>query len=185
MPNSSRQVESSPFYCTHHMLLFSTQEGLLLTKYEMLLDSAENEDVTVEETTHFSGTRIKGLYCDRHIAINKDIETETEKACVLAEELGHHYTAIGDIIDQSTAENRKQELRGRIWAYNKQIGLTGLVNAYRSHCQNAHEVAEYLGVTDEFLADSLDYYRSKYGCCVQIDNFVIFFEPNIAVMELI
>lgn len=44
------------------MLLFCTQEGLLLTKYEMLLDVAEKEDVIVEETSHFSGTRIKGLY---------------------------------------------------------------------------------------------------------------------------
>ena len=35
---------------------------------------------------------------------------ETEKACVLAEELGHHYTTVGDIIDQKESENRKQEL---------------------------------------------------------------------------
>ena len=32
---------------------------------------------------------------------------EAEKACVLAEELGHHYTTIGDIIDQKESENRK------------------------------------------------------------------------------
>lgn len=152
-----------------------------MTTYDDLLIEADcNNLVTKEKPLRANKGRIKG----NRIAIRKDL-TQTEKKCVLAEELGHHYTASGDIIDQSTAENRKQELRGRIWAYNKQIGLTGLVNAYRSHCQNAHEVAEYLGVTDEFLADSLDYYRSKYGCCVQIDNFVIFFEPNIAVMELI
>lgn len=152
-----------------------------MTTYDDLLIEADcNNLVTKEKPLRANKGRIKG----NRIAIRKDL-TQTEKKCVLAEELGHHYTASGDIIDQSNTENRKQELRGRIWAYNKQIGLTGLVNAYRSHCQNAHEVAEYLGVTDEFLADSLDYYRSKYGCCVQIDNFVIFFEPNIAVMELI
>ena len=155
--------------------------GDKLTTYDDLLIEADNNNlITKEKPLRGNKGRIKG----NRIAIKKDL-TETEKKCVLAEELGHHYTAVGDIIDQSNAENRKQELRGRIWAYNKQIGLTGLVNAYRSHCQNAHEVAEYLGVTDEFLADSLDYYRSKYGCCVQIDNFVIFFEPNIAVIELI
>lgn len=149
--------------------------------YEELLVEAENNNLIVKEKPlPISKGRIKG----NRVAIRKGM-TESEKACVLAEELGHHYTAVGDIIDQSTVENRKQELYGRVWAYNKQIGLTGLVNAYRSHCQNAHEVAEYLGVTDEFLADSLDYYRSKYGCCTQIDNYVIFFEPNIAVMELL
>ena len=62
--------------------------------------NAEKEDITIDETSHFSGTRIKGLYCDGYIAINKDIETETERACILAEELGHYYTSSGDIIDQ-------------------------------------------------------------------------------------
>lgn len=156
-----------------------------MTKYEMLLDNAENEDVTVEETTHFSGTRIKGLCCDSHIAINKDIETETEKACVLAEELGHHYTAVGDILDQSSVENRKQELRGRILAYNKLVGLRGIIDAYNNHCQNITETAEYLGVTEEFLNDTITYYKSKYGVYTTVDNYAIIFEPTIAVLELI
>ena len=156
-----------------------------MTKYEMLLDSAEKEDVTVEETTHFSGTRIKGLYCDRHIAINKDIETEAEKACVLAEELGHHYTAVGDILDQTSAANRKQEMRGRILAYNRLVGLRGIIDAYNHHCQGTAEAAEYLGVTEEFLNDTLTYYKNKYGMYATVDNYAIIFEPSIAVIELI
>ena len=149
--------------------------------YEELLVEAENNNLIVKEKPlPISKGRIKG----NRVAIRKGM-TESEKACILAEELGHHYTAVGDIIDQSTVENRKQEMYGRAWAYNKQIGLTGLINAYRNHCQNAHEVAEYLNVTDEFLTDSLNYYKSKYGCCTQVDNYVIFFEPNIAVMELL
>lgn len=82
-----------------------------MTKYESLLDSAQNEDLFVDETPCFSGTRIKGLYYDKHIAINKDLETDTDKACILAEELGHHYTTVGNILDQSKAENKnsKQE----------------------------------------------------------------------------
>lgn len=49
--------------------------------------------------------------------------TQTEKSCVLAEEIGRRYTTIGDILDQNDMNNRKQELRARLWAYNKQIGL--------------------------------------------------------------
>lgn len=156
-----------------------------MTKYEILLDNAESEDVTVEETSQFSGTRIKGLYCDRHIAINKDIETETEKACVLAEELGHYYTAVGDILDQSFATNRKQEMHGRIIAYNRLVGLRGIIDAYNHHCQGLCEAAEYLGVTEEFLNDALTYYKSKYGTYTIVDNYVVIFEPTIAVLELI
>ena len=139
----------------------------------------------VDETSHFCGTKIKGLYLDKHIAISKDISTDTEKACILAEELGHHYTATGNILDQSTVENRKQEMRGRIVAYNKLVGLRGIVDAYLHHCQSISESAEYLEVTEEFLIDSLNYYRNKYGVYTKLDNYVIVFEPNIAVLELV
>jgi hypothetical protein len=156
-----------------------------LTKYETLLENASDAGVIVDETSHFCGTKIKGLYLDKHIAISKDISTDTEKACILAEELGHHYTATGNILDQSTVENRKQEMRGRIVAYNKLVGLRGIVDAYLHHCQSISESAEYLEVTEEFLIDSLNYYRNKYGVYTKLDNYVIVFEPNIAVLELV
>lgn len=111
--------------------------------------------------------------------------TEVEKACVLAEELGHYYTAVGNILDQSSVENRKQEMQGRILAYNNQVGLCGIIDAYLHHCQSLSESAEYLGVTEEFLNDSLTYYRNKYGVYTTLDNYAIIFEPNIAVLELV
>ena len=156
-----------------------------MTKYETLLENASDAGVIVDETSHFCGTKISGLYLDKHIAISKDISTDTEKACILAEELGHHYTATGNIRDQSTVENRKQEMRGRIVAYNKLVGLRGIVDAYLHHCQSISESAEYLEVTEEFLIDSLNYYRNKYGVYTKLDNYVIVFEPNIAVLELV
>ena len=106
-----------------------------------------------------------------------------EEACVLAEELGHYHTTVGDLLDQSDTENRKQELKARLWAYNKQIGLIGLVDAYKHGCHSRHEAAEYLGVTEEFLQDAIDRYRSKYGVCAEVDNYVVFIEPSLAVME--
>ena len=38
-----------------------------------------------------------------------------EKASVLAEELGHYYTTVGNILDQEDAGNRKQEHKARTW----------------------------------------------------------------------
>ena len=154
-----------------------------MNKFEELRQTASDMDIDVIDYS-FTSDRIKGLYCDGTIAIKKDL-TETEKKCVLAEELGHHETAVGDIIDQSSVENRKQELRGRILAYNKLIGLRGLIRAYQNHCQNNEETAEYLGVTEEFLNDALYYYKSKYGVYTTVDNYAIIFEPAIAVLELI
>lgn len=154
-----------------------------MNKFEELRQTASDMDIDVVDYS-FTSDRIKGLYCDGTIAIKKDL-TETEKKCVLAEEIGHHYTAVGDILDQSSATNRKQEVRGRIIAYNRLVGLRGIIDAYNHHCQGLCEAAEYLGVTEEFLNDTIAYYKDKYGLYTTIDNYAIIFEPAVAVLELI
>lgn len=154
---------------------------MIYLNYETLLKEADSLGLIVKEKPlQYNNGRIKG----NRIAIRKDM-TETEKACVLAEELGHYYTAVGNILDQSSVENRKQEMQGRILAYNKQVGLRGIVDAYLHHCQNLSEAAEYLGVTEEFLSDSIMYYKNKYGIFATVDNYTVVFEPTIAVIELI
>jgi hypothetical protein len=103
--------------------------------------------------------------------------TTTEKACVLAEELGHHYTTVGNILDQSKVENRKQERRARLWAYRKMFDLVDLISAYKYGCRNRYEVAEYLGVTEQFLEEALIVYKEKYGPYTKLDKYMICFEP--------
>lgn len=104
---------------------------------------------------------------------------------MLAEELGHHHTTVGNMLDQSDTGNQKQELRARIWAYNKLIGLNGIINAYRHGCCSLYDAANYLDVTEEFLSEALEYYKNKYGICTTIDNYVIYFEPSLGVFELL
>lgn len=132
----------------------------------------------------FQTDRIKGLYCDGVIAVSKDIDTSVEESCILAEELGHHLTASGNILDQADTLNRKQELKGRAWAFNRLIGLTGIVKAYRAGCRNRYEIAQNLEVTEDMLQDAVDYYHEKYGLCTQVDNYTIYFEP-LGVMEIL
>ena len=57
--------------------------------YEQLLDTAKEEHLTVRER---SLRENDGLIRGKRIAIRKDIGTQTAKACVLAEELGHYST---------------------------------------------------------------------------------------------
>lgn len=142
---------------------------------------ADSEGIKVKELSLVSS---KGRYQDGKIAINKAIETSIEKACVLAEELGHHYTVSGDILDLSKVISRKREYRGRLWGYNRLLGLQGIIDAYKNHCQNLYEMAEYLDVTEEFLQEALDCYRSKYGVFTTLDNYIIYFEPNLGVLEM-
>ena len=46
-------------------------------------------------------------------------------------------------------------------------------------------MAEYLDVTEEFLKEALEQYRRKYGQRAELDNYVIIFEPQLAVIEKI
>ena len=141
-----------------------------------------HDDLNIVEMDLSEVSGLKGLYVNGHIAINAKM-SDIEKACVLAEELGHHYTTYGNILDQSNTSNRKQELRARAWAYNKQIGLIGLVRAYEHGCRNRFEVAEFLEVTEEVLEECLTFYRNKYGMCKAVDNYVVYFIPNLVVMK--
>ena len=149
--------------------------------YEQLLTAADQEGLLVKEQPL---TEHDGLIRGSHIAIRKDIETQAEKSCVLAEEIGHYRTSSGNILDQNKEESRKQEYRARLYGYNLKIGLTGLISAYEAGCENLCEMAEYLDATEEYLKEAIDCYKSKYGLCTSIDNYIIYFEP-LAVIKLI
>ena len=149
--------------------------------YEQLLTAADQEGLLVKEQPL---TEHDGLIRGRRVAIRQKITTQKEKSCVLAEELGHYYTSSGNILDQTKIENRKQEYRARLYGYNLKIGLTGLIRAYEAGCRNLYEMAEYLDATEEYLMEDIDCYKSKYGLCTSIDNYIIYFEP-LAVIKLI
>ena len=147
--------------------------------YETFLEEADSQFLVVKEKPlRAHNGRIKG----NRIDIKKDIPT-TQKACVLAEELGHHYTTVGNILDQSKTENRKQERRARLWAYKRAFDLVDLVSAYKHGCRNRYEIAEYLEVTESFLQEALDTYKEKYGPYTKVDRYVVYFEP-LGVLEL-
>jgi len=163
------------------MIGYYDKRGVSMITYEQLLKEADNKGlITKEKNLPVSKGRIKG----NRIAIKRDMST-TEKGCVLAEELGHYYTTSGNILDQSLTSNRKQEHIARMWAYNKLIGLRGIINAYDAGCTNKYEIAEFLNVTVEFLEEAIKKYTDKYGVCTMLDNYIIYFIPYLGVMETI
>lgn len=153
-----------------------------MNTYEEMQDRAYNAGIDVVEYS-FRNKTIKGLYCDGTAAISNNIDTNAERACILAEEMGHHYTSAGNIIDQTDEQSRKQEFRARMWAYNEMVGLMGIVRAFHHGCRSTYEVAEYLEVTEEFLNDTLNAYRDKYGVYTTVDNYIIYFIPGLTVFK--
>lgn len=149
--------------------------------YEDLLIEAESHQLSVKEKEF---KEFDGLIVGHKIGIRKDIETSTEKACILAEELGHHFTSSGNIVFLETQSDRKQERIARGWAYDKMIGLLGIVSAFERRCMNSYEMAEYLGVTEEFLKDALEYYKQKYGTGAKYGQYWITFTPSLMVAKI-
>lgn len=142
---------------------------------EQLLREAEEEGVEVISLPLHGN--IKGLYCDSVIALNKNIPTTDERTCVLAEELGHYHTSHGNIIDISKTANKKQEIRARRWAVKRLVTLENIIKAYKVGCRNLHEMAEYIGVTEDFLQHSFKVYNNIYGKYKEYGWYVIFFDP--------
>lgn len=162
----------------------------MLNKYEKQIQSACDAGIKVHENFDLNGDSVPqnmlmGLYIDGNIALDKKLDTTSKKACVLAEEIGHYYTASGNILDMSSVINRKQEHLGRMWAYNKLIGLIGIIDAFEHGCQSKFEIAEYLDVTEDFLSEAISAYRAKYGVYKIIDNYVIYFIPNLSVVKFL
>ena len=143
--------------------------------YEELLSEAQGNGVEVIEMSFQGG--LKGLYSQNTIAINSKLETNKEKNCVLAEELGHHHTSFGDILNTNDIKNIKQEKRARNWGYEKLVGVIDIINAYNTGARDRCEMSEYLNVTEGFLDASIQHYREKYGLYCEIDHYIVYFDP--------
>lgn len=143
--------------------------------YERLLSEAEDNDLEVI-CQPLKG-KIKGLYCDKVIVINSNLPTTAEKTCVLAEELGHYYTSCGNIIDTSDTNNRKQEVKARRWAVKRLVTLKRIIQAFEAGCRNMYELAEYIGVTEDFLRSAFATYNAMYGNFKKRGSYVIYFDP--------
>ncbi|MFB7142036.1 ImmA/IrrE family metallo-endopeptidase [Gottfriedia sp. NPDC056225] len=140
--------------------------------YETLL--TRYSDIPVKEMILQFG--FKGLYKNGKIRIEKRLN-DTEKGCILAEEIGHHFKTVGNILNQTNLNNIKQEKIARQWAYDVLIPLSSLIDAYNNGCTNRFEVAEFLDVTEEFLQEALDRYIEKYGDSICCGNMTIRLNP--------
>ena len=150
-----------------------------MTKKEKMEQFAYDEGILVDYV-NFTSDKLYGLYVDGSIAIKKGLN-DAKTTDILAEELGHHFTTTGNIIEMQSISDVKQERLARLYAYNLRIGLSGIINAFKAHCSNTYEIAEYLEVSEDFLKEAIECYRQIYGTGTMIDNYYIQFEPNLQI----
>ena len=61
---------------------------------------------------------------------------------------------------------------------------TDIEIAQKAEMMPIKNVAEQLGITEEFLTDALTCYKQRYGTFATTGNYIILFEPSLSVIEI-
>ena len=148
--------------------------------YEKLIEEASNIGLIVKEKDLRASD---GLCKGKRIAIDKKLKTSREKYCVLAEEIGHAKLTHGNILNQNDVSNKKQELKARRWGYTHIVSIKKIIEAYENKCKDRYEMAEFIGVTDEYFECAINEYKKIYGVVYKYDRYHIVFEPNLGIYK--
>lgn len=123
-----------------------------MRKYDELL-SEYDERLYIEERD----MKNDGLYADGCVWINKNMSS-ARKTCILAEEIGHYETSVGNIIDQRNPNNLKQENKARKWAFEKLLPEENIYIAAMNGYVTTWDIAECFELDEEFVKAALKYY---------------------------
>ncbi|MGI6161254.1 MAG: ImmA/IrrE family metallo-endopeptidase [Christensenellales bacterium] len=151
----------------------------MLNKLELLEAEARRANIVLETLPAIYS--ILGFYfstagCRPVIALAPNLDAKT-RLCVLAEELGHHYTTVGDITKLETVAQRKAENYARRWAYARLISPSDFIECKRLGLRNSFEVACHLNIREDFLLLALKCYQSVYGQHRDCNGYRITFDP--------
>lgn len=148
-----------------------------MTAYEKLLHEAYSLGLIVKEVNLI--TR-KGRCVGNRIAIDKNIKTDAEKACILKEEIAHYLTTVGDITDQTNILNIKQEKLARRIAIEKLCSLDKIVESIRNGAMNKYDIIEMLNITEELFDEAIAYYSSKQNDYIT-DDIILHFDNKLLI----
>ena len=143
-----------------------------MQNYETLM--SQHDDITYIFDRNMPNKH-KGLYIDNTVYINKN-QSAPELFSTVAEEIGHHLTSYGDIIDQSVADSRRQEKKARYVASLMTVSLEGLIECYKEGLSLDYECAEFLEVTIDSFKEAIELYQEKMGLTFVYNGYHFSFE---------
>ncbi len=136
---------------------------MLVTQLEQLIDDATNLGIVVDEKMLPQDTRLDGLYLHwEHISLTV-ILLNTHRPmrvqlAVMAEELGHFRTCVGNALDQRAVSAVKTERAGRVDAYRSILPVRKLSAALHSGTCTLWELSQRFGLPERFIHDAFEYY---------------------------
>lgn len=119
----------------------------------------------------------KGLIINNVVYLNPE-QSHAELSSTVAEEIGHHLTSVGNIVDQDTIEKRKQEQKARDIGAMMVVTPEDIIECYKEGFSEVWECAEFLEITKEAMQNAVDVYHKTYGRWLCCENYSIEFKEN-------
>ena len=127
---------------TNRLYSIAEKSGIKIERFDL----KENGSVSVK-----SGQNL-------YVALDNNIGGAKEKVS-LAHEIGHCVTLSFYNIYSPLDVRGKHERRAQSWAIKTLVPKTKLNRALKKGYDNVYLLAEYFGVTDEFMKQALEYYQ--------------------------
>jgi len=139
-----------------------------LTKLEKLIDEAQAQGILVDDTILSEESSVGGLYLgwpklNLHVILINRHRSQRHQTAVMAEEIGHYHTCVGNALDQNDVVAVKKENAGRGAAYQRVIPAQKLKKAMTSGNRTVWDLSEALDLPATFILEALQYYTVK-GC---------------------
>lgn len=120
---------------------------------------AEREKIDVYNYKMNSKAKIIKLDEPTILLDNSKIHTETERKCLLAEELGHYYHDAYYTLNSDNIFIDKQEYRAKKWKCLTCIPKNSLQDCFSKGITNIYDIASELEVEPNMVQFAYDYYK--------------------------
>ena len=138
-----------------------------MNRFEWLENSRPDINVrcVIYPSHHWGGCCI-----GNDVYINSSL-SQPEQYQTLQEEVAHYDYTVGDIVKEATHSDRQQEKLARSVAMERTVPLDGLIYCYQHNLWQPDEMADYFGITVEYLYRALDNYRVKRGLKFEYNGY--------------
>lgn len=126
---------------------------------------------------------LPGYISGNHIYLDSNEDSRGQYE-VLLEEIAHYDTTVGDISAQETPSDWSQERQARSIAFEKAVPLDGLIYCMENFVNSLSEVADYFNVTEKFLLEAVDNYRSKLGVIFKHKNYLFDLSKGVQISKI-
>ena len=130
-------------------------------KTSRLYSIADRDKITVDRTSLKANNSVSlNLSGNLFIALDSGLTGAKERVC-LAHELGHCETMSFYNMYSPCDVRGRHEYRANRWAINNLIPHAQYKKALRRGYTDIYSLAEYFGVTAEFMQKAVDYYKTQ------------------------